>query len=166
MAEKKPSRKEYLQERLNVAKTINPNATIDIPKNPTSAQLKALDAQLNKVIYPSGVYGETGPVYKEPTTPVVDPNAATNIQNRQNWKELLKITLTNWGLPSLVPVVQGYIDQGYTGETAALMIQSEPVYQQRFAGNVARQKSGLSVLSPDKSYANLGKKEKYIKNLE
>ena len=153
MAEKKPSRKEYLQERLNVAKTINPNATIDIPKNPTSAQLKALDAQLNKVIYPSGVYGETGPVYKEPTTPVVDPNAATNIQNRQNWKELLKITLTNWGLPSLVPVVQGYIDQGYTGETAALMIQSEPVYQQRFAGNVARQKSGLSVLSPDEYLA-------------
>ena len=87
------------------------------------------------------------------TVPVVDPNAAINMQNRLNWKELLKTTLTNWGLPTLVPVVQGYIDQGYTGETASLMIQNEPVYQQRFAGNVARQKAGLSVLSPDEYLA-------------
>ena len=85
------------------------------------------------------------------TTP--DPYAAQNAQNRQNWKELLKITLTNWGLTSLIPTVQGYIDQGYTGDTAALMIQNEPAYKQRFAGNVQRQAAGLPVLSPDEYLA-------------
>jgi hypothetical protein len=149
----KQTRNEYLQERLNVAKTINPKTAINIPKNVTPAQLKTLDAQLNKVIYPSGVYGETGAAYKEPAATVVDPNAAQTASNRLNWKELLKTTLINWGLPTLVPAVQGYIDQGYTGETASLMIQNEPVYKERFAGNVARQKAGLSVLSPDEYLA-------------
>lgn len=144
----KQTRTEYLQERLNVAKTINPNVTIDIPKDVTSAQLKTLDAQLNKVIYPSGVYGETGPVYKETVATTVDPNAAQTAFNKQNWKELLKTTLGNWGLPTLIPKIQGYIDNGYSNETALLMIQSEPEYLTRFSGNAARIKAGLGPLDP------------------
>lgn len=114
-------------------------------RNPLSAkQQKALDASIAK-----SVAGVKSPATTTTTTSVVDAEAAQTTFNRQNWKELLKRTLTNWGLPTLVPVVQGYIDQGYSGETASLMIQDEPVYQQRFAGNVTRQKAGLPVLSPD-----------------
>lgn len=144
----KQTRSEYLQSRLEIAKTINPNANIDIPKNVSSAQLKELDAQLNKVIYPSGVYGVTGPAYKAPVTTEADPNAAQTASNKQNWKEVLKTTLNNWGMPSLIPKIQGYIDNGYTDDTALLMIQSEPEYLQRFSGNAARIKAGLSPLNP------------------
>lgn len=84
-----------------------------------------------------------------PTTTVVDPMAAAQQQNRLNWKEVLKTTLANWGLPTLIPVVQGYIDKGYSSDTALLMVQNEPVYKQRFAGNEMRIKSGLAPLSPD-----------------
>ena len=164
MAEKKPSRKEYLVSQAQLlpqaqqaAAIQQINAAAKAKGGITTAKLNELNLGIERVLYGADARGGTAGA--KPGTapveevPVVDPNAATNIQNRQNWKELLKITLTNWGLPSLVPVVQGYIDQGYTGETAALMIQSEPVYQQRFAGNVARQKSGLSVLSPDEYLA-------------
>jgi hypothetical protein len=172
----KPSRQEYLKQQVATAKAAGapPKVISDLNKQITQAgksikqgdvntpgTLKYIDNQLNQLLYgvsgsgEGGIAGKAAPEYKPPTgeVPVVDPDAATNIQNRQNWKELLKITLTNWGLPSLVPVVQGYIDQGYTGETAALMIQNEPVYQQRFAGNVSRQKAGLPVLSPDEYLA-------------
>jgi hypothetical protein len=82
------------------------------------------------------------------TVPVVDPNAAQTAQNKQNWKELLKTTLNNWGLSTLIPKVQGYIDNGYTSDTALLMIQNEPEYLTRFSGNAARIKAGLSPLNP------------------
>ena len=165
MAEKKPSRKEYL---VSQAKLLPPaqqdaaikqiNAAAKVKGGITTAKLNELNLGIERVLYGADARGgtagakpSTAPSVEE--VPVVDPNAAINIQNRLNWKELLKTTLTNWGLPSLVPVVQGYIEQGYTAETAALMIQNEPVYQQRFAGNVARQKAGLSVLSPDEYLA-------------
>jgi hypothetical protein len=168
----KPSRQEYLKQQVATAKAAGaPSKVIsDLNKQITQAgksikqgdvntpgTLKYIDNQLNQLLYgvsgsgEGGIAGKAAPEYKPLTeeVPVVDPNAAQTIFNRQNWKELLKTTLINWGLPTLVPVVQGYIDQGYSGETASLMIQSEPVYQQRFAGNVTRQKAGLPVLSPD-----------------
>jgi hypothetical protein len=168
----KPSRQEYLKQQVATAKAAGaPSKVIsDLNKQITQAgksikqgdvntpgTLKYIDNQLNQLLYgvsgsgEGGIAGKAAPEYKPPTeeVPVVDPNAAQTTFNRQNWKELLKTTLINWGLPTLVPVVQGYIDQGYSGETASLMIQSEPVYQQRFAGNVTRQKAGLPVLSPD-----------------
>ena len=160
MAEKKPSRKEYLvsqakllpkEQQAAAIKQIN--AAAKVKGGITETKLNELNLGIERVLYGADARGGTagakpGTVPIE-ETPVVDPNAAQTTFNRQNWKELLKTTLTNWGLPTLVPTVQGYIDQGYTGETAALMIQNEPVYQQRFAGNVARQKAGLPVLSPD-----------------
>jgi len=50
------SRNEYLQERLAIAKTINPSVAVTIPTGTISkTKLTELDAALNKVIYPSGV---------------------------------------------------------------------------------------------------------------
>lgn len=110
-------------------------------RNPLSpAQQKALDASIA-----ASVAGVNTPT-TSPTIP--DPYAAAQQQNRKNWKEELKVVLTQWGLSSLIPVIQGYIDQGYSKDTATLMIQNEPVYKQRFAGNEARIKSGLAPLDP------------------
>jgi len=165
MAEKKPSRKEYLVSQAKLLPKEQQAAAIQQINTAAKAKggiskdkLNELNLGIERVLYGADARGGTagakpGTNVDAVTVPVVDPNAAINMQNRLNWKELLKTTLTNWGLPTLVPVVQGYIDQGYTGETASLMIQNEPVYQQRFAGNVARQKAGLSVLSPDEYLA-------------
>lgn len=111
------------------------------PKAPSAASIRrAEEAQKIK-----DAQEKTTPA----TAPAVDPVAAAQALNRLNWKEALKTTLTNWGLPSLIETVQGYIDRGYSADTAELMIQNEPVYKQRFAGNEMRIKSGLAPLSPD-----------------
>jgi hypothetical protein len=156
----KPSRQEYLVSQAKLlpkeqqsAAITQINAAAKVKGGITETVLNKLNSGIEQVLY--GTTNQGGTAGTKPgttvteTTPVVDPNVAQTTFNRQNWKELLKITLTNWGLPTLVSTVQGYIDQGYSSETASLMIQSEPIYQQRFAGNVTRQKAGLPVLSPD-----------------
>lgn len=109
-------------------------------KSKSAAEVAKIDAAANaaanKVNVPTA------------TTTVIDPNAAQNAFNRQNWKQVLTNTLQNWGLSALIPVVQGYIDQGYSADTATLMVQNEPAYKQRFAGNEARVKAGLAPLDP------------------
>ena len=55
----KPSRNEYLNQRVQLAQSLGRDINITIPKNPTPAQLKSLDAQINKILYPSGQYGDT-----------------------------------------------------------------------------------------------------------
>jgi hypothetical protein len=162
----KPSRQEYLVSQAKLlpkaqqsAAIKQINAAAKAKGGITTAKLNELNLGIEQVLYGADARGGTAGAKPDAagagtgTTPVVDSNAAQTTFNRQNWKELLKTTLTNWGLPTLVPTIQGYIDQGYSDETAALMIQSEPVYQQRFAGNVARQKAGLPVLSPDEYLA-------------
>jgi len=54
-----------------------------------------------------------------------------------------------------------YIKNGYSADTASIMLQDTTQYKTRFAGNTARIKAGLSVLSPaeylatEKSYGQI-----------
>lgn len=138
------SRNEYLQERLALAKSINPSVAVTVPTGTISkTKLTELDAALNKVIYPSGVYGATGTPAPTTKTPPV-----TNTTNTQNWIEYLRLTLENWGLATLAPKARDYLNQGFEAETVLLKIQETPEYEQRFIGNMARKKAGLSVLGP------------------
>lgn len=156
MAEKKPSRQEYLNQRLAEAKKVDPNVSVKIPKNPTKDQLKALDAQLNKVIYPSGVYGVTGTAGATPEVSAEEAaaRAANAIENarlereRTDWVEYTTQVFNNYGLGSLAPKIKEFVQQGFTPDTVTLKLQDTPEYQQRFAGNTARKKAGLPVLSP------------------
>jgi hypothetical protein len=151
----KPSRQEYLNQRLAEAKKVDPNVSVKIPANPTSAQLKALDDKLNKVIYPSGVYGATGAA---PAAQVSNEEAARRaaqeVENarlqreRIDWTEQLSILFKNYGLETLAPKIKEFVQQGYSQDTVTLKLQETPEYQQRFVGNAARIKAGLSVLSP------------------
>jgi hypothetical protein len=55
---------------------------------------------------------------------------------------------TSYGLGTLAPKIVGYLQQGYSGDTIALLLQETPEYKQRFRANEARRAAGLSVLSP------------------
>lgn len=80
--------------------------------------------------------------------------AAQEVENariqteRTNWIEQLSILFSNYGLGTLAPKIKDFVQQGYTAETVTLKLQETEEYKQRFIGNVARQKAGMSVLSP------------------
>lgn len=53
-----------------------------------------------------------------------------------------------YGLGSLAGKIYDFVKQGYGADTIALLLQDTNEYKQRFAGNAARVKAGLAVLSP------------------
>ena len=55
---------------------------------------------------------------------------------------------TQYGLASLAPQIMNYIRAGYSADTASIMLQDTNEYKTRFAGNAARVRAGLAVLSP------------------
>lgn len=62
--------------------------------------------------------------------------------------DLLRQTLTDWGLASLLPHLQDYLKQGYDSNTINLALQGTQEWKTRFAGNEIRRQKGLPVLSP------------------
>ena len=62
--------------------------------------------------------------------------------------DLLKATLTAWGLQSLLPHLQEYLTAGYDSNTINLALQNTQEWKTRFAGNEIRKANGLSVLTP------------------
>ena len=80
--------------------------------------------------------------------------AAQEIENariqreRTDWIEQLRLLFANYGLESLAPKIQEYVQAGFSPDTVTLKLQDTPEYQQRFSGNAARKKAGLPVLSP------------------
>lgn len=77
------------------------------------------------------------------------PTVTSSTDNSLNWFEFLRLTLDNWGLGVLSNKAREFINQGFEPRTILLKVQETPEYEQRFSGNVARRKAGLSVLSPD-----------------
>lgn len=69
-------------------------------------------------------------------------------QQRTNWISELTAAFNSYGLSSLVPVITGFIQQGYTPDTISLKLADTPEYKQRFSANEERRKKGLSVLDP------------------
>ena len=137
----KETRKQYLERRVKEAENLGRTVDVTIPNNPTKKQLKELDDKINKVLYPTGVYGVTDAV-ETVAPPVVDTT------QRTDWAEYTKQLFKNYGLESLAPRITEYAQEGFSPETITLKLQETPEYKQRFAGNEARRKAGLPVLSP------------------
>ena len=57
----------------------------------------------------------------------------------------LTALFTSYGLASLAPVIMGYIKNGYSADTASIMLQDTAQYKTRFAGNTARAAKGMAV---------------------
>lgn len=123
-------------------------------KNPLSAaQQKALDASIGKGLekVKSSAVTPLDPATAAANAArdaVAAQNAAAQQQQRVDWIEQLSILFRNYGLETLAPKIKDFVQQGYSADTVTLKLQETPEYQQRFAGNAARLKAGLSVLSP------------------
>jgi hypothetical protein len=55
---------------------------------------------------------------------------------------------TQYGLGTLAPKIIEYLQEGFSGDTIALLLQDTAEFKTRFAANEARRRAGLSVLSP------------------
>lgn len=57
-----------------------------------------------------------------------------------------------YGLQSLAGKIYDYVKNGYSSDTISIMLQDTDEYKTRFAGNQARIKAGLPVLSPPSTW--------------
>lgn len=76
---------------------------------------------------------------------------------------LLADTFKAYGLDSLVPEIQGYMQNNIGPEEARVLLKQTNAYKTRFAGNETRYKAGLNVLS-EAEY--LGMEDKYSQLLK
>lgn len=60
----------------------------------------------------------------------------------------LRALFNGFGLGSLAPKIYEYAKNGYGADVISLLLQDTAEYKERFAGNTARAKAGLPVLSP------------------
>ena len=75
---------------------------------------------------------------------------------------LLEQTFKNYGLDSLVPVIQDYMKKNLGSEQAALQLRQTEQYKTRFAGNTIRLAAGQNALT-EAEYLNL--ENSYIETL-
>lgn len=93
------------------------------------------------------------PNHRPPETIIPGSTAPPSFADRLKGPErdaymALNALFTSYGLASLAPKIFDYIKQGYGADTISLLLQNTVEYKHRFAGNDARAKAGLSVLSP------------------
>ena len=125
----------------------------------TAASAKAATAAKSKAAADAKAKADAAQAAKDKI--VADANAAAAaeterlrnqaiINNTQkiDWIEQLSLLFKNYGLETLAPKIKDFVQQGYSADTVTLKLQETPEYQQRFSGNAARLKAGLSVLSP------------------
>ena len=74
-------------------------------------------------------------------------SGATQAQ-RTDWLSQLSTLFTDYGLPTLVPKITEFLQQGFSYDTITLKLQETPEFKSRFVGNEARRKAGLPILSP------------------
>ncbi len=60
----------------------------------------------------------------------------------------VKALFKTYGLESLSDNIYNYVKDGFSADTISLLLQDTSEYKERFAGNEARKKAGLPVLSP------------------
>lgn len=80
--------------------------------------------------------------------PTNDPGSSGLPTDQQDAYNVMLQTLRDYGLESLAPKILQFIKEGHTQDQISVLMQSTDEYKQRFAGNEARRKAGLPVLSP------------------
>lgn len=77
----------------------------------------------------------------------IDPFGGLAGSDRDAYAAILN-TLQAFNLEGLAPTVLGFLQEGYSQDTISVLLPETPEYKQRFAGNEARKRAGLPVLSP------------------
>lgn len=97
-----------------------------------------------------------GPVRTGPVTPTNPLPANQQLLNElaglpgqeRDAYAALKTLFDSYGLDTLAPKILSYLQNGYGADTITILLQQTPEYKARFAGNQARIKNGLQVLTP------------------
>lgn len=120
-----------------VKDVVNPNVTV-----PTLTQLSGgrVEGQ--------GTFGGTGGVPTTTTTTVPDPYAAAQEQNRISAFALIEKEFTDLNLPTLIPEIKRFMQEGLGPEQASLALPQTEAYRKRFAGNEGRKALGLPTYTP------------------
>ena len=105
-----------------------------------NTQLKAYTAQLKST---SEKYTNTQNKHYEETGQYDKLLKGTNRDAFMAIKALFK----SYGLETLAGKIYDYVKNGYSADTISILLQDTPEYKARFAGNEARIKAGLPVLS-------------------
>ena len=134
------------------AAALNPGSVVNpVSLAPTSGPVVGFTPQ---VVMPRpsatpGQSGFVGPV--APAAPVPPAPPITTSQRDIDAFALLKETFRLYDLEELFPAIDKLMKDDVGPEQAALLLKTDPrynaVYVQRFAGNEARRKAGLNVLS-------------------
>jgi hypothetical protein len=77
-----------------------------------------------------------------------DPNAAIQEQNRRSAFALLETEFTNLNLPTFIPEIKRFMQEGYGAEEVSLLLPQTQPYKERFAGNEGRKALGLPTYTP------------------
>lgn len=147
----KPSRNQYLNQRVDLAKQLGRDINITIPKNPTKDQLTKLDDQINKILYPSGQYGDTrtaaqvqadaqaaaaGAAREEALRAQLSTQQSQQQQQRQSAFDFIRTQAQNLGIGESVAdrIIDFVAQKGFSQEAINLAIQDTPEFKSRFAG--------------------------------
>ncbi len=96
---------------------------------------------------------------------IADFNAERALSgNDRNAYEALKQTFASYGLTSFAPKIFEYVQNGYSPDTIAILLQKTPEYKKRFAANEARKKAGLPILAPQEYLATEQAYREVMKN--
>lgn len=162
MATTKPSRQEYLSNqiaKLPAAQQASYKKELTTAQKGgiSSAELKALDAKINTVLYGVNNTGGTAgtapwaqPAPAAPPVPTLpDPYAAAQEAGRRSAFALLEKEFQDAGLTTLATEVKNFMKQGYSAEEASLYLPETEAYKTRFAGNTGRITRGLPAYKPN-----------------
>lgn len=159
MAEKE-TRRQYLERRVAEAQALGRSAGVTIPKGKISKDvLTQLDAQINKVLYPTGVYGDTTPLQQQPTLPpYTGPSTAElkAMQDEQTRQQLANAAasftalLEGYGFTTaqaeeLRKVAEASVKELDATATTVNKIRMSDTYNQRFTGMRALRDAGQAI---------------------
>jgi hypothetical protein len=95
-----------------------------------------------------GASGNTQTSFGAPTPPDLNAELAGVPGQERDAYAALTTLFNSYGLGTLAPVILTYLQNGYGADTITILLQQTPEYKARFAGNEARKKNGLQVLTP------------------
>jgi hypothetical protein len=147
------SNKKYLERRIAEAKSLGRSVPdIKIPKTVNEATLVKLDDQINKILYPSGVYGDTtsqadldaraaaaaAEAARQATlqAQATAAQAARTAENRASAYDFIRSRAEELGIGVAIAdrIIDLVADKGLSLRAVDLEIQTTPEYKARFAG--------------------------------
>ena len=79
---------------------------------------------------------------------IPDPYAAAREETRRSAFTLLETEFTNLNLPTFIPEIKRFMQEGYGAEEVSLLLPQTQPYKERFAGNEGRKALGLPTYTP------------------